>query len=136
MWRSTSQIDCVVPGDVSGNVTVDVSNDGYVWVSGSTIDVSPYSAFSITPSSGRSSGGSLITLTGSKFSRSDNVVVRFDRSLIVAVSGFGSNREYAYFLSPNKASVSDMSQSITTVEMSKDGGYSFMGSASFSFSDD
>jgi hypothetical protein len=35
VWRSASQIDCVVPGDVSGNVTVDVSNDGIFWVSSS-----------------------------------------------------------------------------------------------------
>ncbi len=37
VWRSTSQIDCVVTGDVSGNVTVDVSNDGIFWVSFSSI---------------------------------------------------------------------------------------------------
>ncbi len=76
----------------------------------------------------------MITLTGSKFSRSDNVVVRFDRSLIVAVSGFGSNREYAYFLSPTKSSVSNASA--VSVDVSRDGGFTFMGSALFVFSDD
>ena len=85
-WKSSSELRCESPSEVSGTVSVEVSNNNQDYTSDAvsfeyqaTIQVS-----GVSVSNGPELGNTLVTVTGSNFVQSDKLRCRFDLDVVSA----------------------------------------------------